>query len=64
MKKYTHIKTIQISDMEKFTEEVITASENLQDRGFQLEIDYKPVVQKGFFRNRIVHTCMIRAYKE
>lgn len=63
MKTHTHIRMIRNKDMVGFTEEVINASEELQDRGFELEYDYKPIFYKGVFRKKIIYTCMIKAYK-
>lgn len=62
MKTYTHIRMIQSNNMEEFTETVLTVSEELQARGFQLEHDYKPLLLKGFFRKKVLYTCMIKGY--
>lgn len=63
MKVFTHIRMIRNTDMNEFTEEVIKRSGELQNRGFQLEYDYKPIFYKGFFSKKIIYTCMIKGYK-
>lgn len=62
MKTYTHIRMVQSNNIENFTETVLTVSGELQSRGFQVEHDYKPLLFKGFFRKKVLYTCMIKAY--
>jgi hypothetical protein len=64
MKLYTHIRMIRNTDMDEFIDEVTKRSEELQNRDFQLEYDYKPVFYKGVFRKKIIYTCMIKAYRD
>lgn len=62
MKTYTYVQMIQNKDIETFTKNVRKYSEELQEKGFVLEYDYKPVLFKRFFRSKILYTCMILAY--
>jgi hypothetical protein len=63
VKIYTHIRMVRNTDMDGFVDEICKRSEELQARGFQLEYVYKPLIYKGFFKRKIIYTCMIKAYE-
>jgi hypothetical protein len=60
MKTIKHIRFIKAEDgdLTWFAEEIIRITEKLQDNGWQVEYDYKPLLNK----KNIIYTCMIRAF--
>lgn len=60
MKIYKHIQMVQSEDLSWFTENVVKVTNELQNLGLLVELDYKPLMTE---ENKVFNICMIKAYE-
>lgn len=58
MRIYQNIFVVKSEDLKWFINEITKQAAELQEKGFEVEFDYKPLMN----HEQITYTCMVKAF--